>query len=187
MKVKKKLSEYNLAFVDTETTGLNEDEHEIIEIGVLIYNQQTDQIEDEWETKIAPTHIETASQTALRINGYINNPELYRGSLKSALIKFNSLVEGCIIVGQNVSFDLKFINKVLKELNITPKFDRRYLELMGLSWWAVKDSDLPGISLESLCNHFNIPNIGAHSALIDCRRAFEVYRNTEKYLKSHKG
>ena len=184
--MKKKLSEYNLAFVNCEMTGLNPDEHEIIEIGVLIYNQQTDQIETEWETKIAPSHIQTASSTALKINGYINNPELYRGNRKSALIKFNSLVDGCLIVGQNVSFDLSFIYKHLKEFNIEPKFNRRYLELMGLSWWAVKDSDVPGISLESLCNHFNIPNVGAHSALTDCRRAFEVYRKTEKYLKSLK-
>ncbi len=182
----KKLNEYKLAFVDTETTGLDYHQHEIIELATLIYNQQTDEIESEWETKIAPSHIETASPEALKINGYYNNPDTYTGNINSALIKFNSLVDGCIIVGQNISFDLGFIYYNMKPLNIKPSFGRRYLEMMGMAWFAIKDSDTTKMSLESFCNNFGIPNVGAHSALVDCRRTFEVYRHLKDFYRENK-
>ena len=177
-----KLSEFNLAFTDIETTGLSELEHEIIEIATIIYDPREDKVIEEWETKIAPTHIETAQPKALQINGYINNPGLYAGGLNSALIKFNSLAQGCMIIGQNSDFDLKFLYKNMADLNIVPSFDRhRKLELMSMAWFAVKGTEIPGMSLAHLCNHFNITNIGAHAALIDSRRALEVYRSLMSY------
>jgi len=179
---KKPLKELKLAFIDTETTGLYPGEHELIEIGMLIYNQVEDQIEKEWNYKIAPSHIETATPIALQLNGYNNDPNSYKGNIKSAMIKFNSLVQDALIVGQNVSFDLGFIYCALKDLDMKPNFSRRYLDLMGLAWWAVKDSNIPGISLESFCSHFGISNDGAHSAIVDCRRTFEVYRKVSEYL-----
>jgi len=183
MKNLKKLSEFSLAIIDCETTGLDMFKHELIEIGVLIYNQEKDQIEREWEIKIAPSHIETADSYALTINGYNKNPNSYKGSLKSALIKFNSLVKDCLIVGQNIGgFDLPFIYKNMDDLDIKPIFSRRYLDLMGLAWWAVKDTEIPGISLEHFCTHFDISNVGAHSAIVDCRRTFEVYRKVREFL-----
>ena len=178
-----KLNELNLAMTDVETTGLDSNEHEIIEIATIIYNPREDKIIKEWETKVAPRHIETADQEALRINGYLNNHKLYITNLKSALIKFNSLVGNCIIVGQNTDFDLAFINKAMDEFNILPSFDYRKLDLMSLVWWAVKDTDIPGLSLTKICNHFNISNVGEHSALVDCRRTFEVYKELSKIYK----
>lgn len=174
--LKTNLAGIKLAFIDIETTGLSINDHEIIEIGAIIYNQKEDKIEGEWERKIFPKHIETADPQALKINGYINNPELYKGNLKSALIKFNSLVKNCILVGQNISFDISFLRKNMLEFGIKPSFSFRSLDLIGLAWFAVKDTDMSRISLEHLCNHFSVSNVGAHTALIDCRRAFEVYR-----------
>ena len=40
----KKLYDLNLAFTDIETTGLDVDEHEIIEIAALVFNPRTDEI-----------------------------------------------------------------------------------------------------------------------------------------------
>jgi DNA polymerase III alpha subunit (gram-positive type) len=176
------LSDLNLAFVDIETTGLNEKEHEIIEIAALVYKPSEDKVIDEWETKVAPSHIETASDYALKITGYINNPKLYTNNLKSALIKLNSVVKQCMIIGQNIEFDLKFLRRNMEEQGIEPSFDRhRKLDLMALAWFSVKDSNIPGMSLADLCDHFSVSNVGAHGALIDCRRAFDIYRNLISY------
>jgi len=176
------LSEFNLAIFDLETTGLSEIEHEIIEIATIIYNPREDKVLEEWENKISPSHIETASLKALQINGYINNPSLYTGNLNSSLIKFNSLAKGCIVLGQGVDFDLKFAYKNMIDLNIKPSFDRhRKIELMSMAWFAVKDSDIPGMSLSNLFDYFKVSNIGAHSAMIDCRRTLEVYRSLISY------
>ncbi len=114
-------------------------------------------------------------------------PLIYSSSLSNDFVNQGicSLTkrDNYLIVGQNVSFDLKFIYKSMDNLDIKPQMDRRYLELMGLGWWAVKDTDIPGISLSNFCSHFGVSNIGAHSALIDCRRTLEVYR---KLAKIHK-
>lgn len=179
----KRLNEINLAVTDCETTGLDVDSHEIIEIATIIYSQVEDRVLHKWEIKVVPQHIETASKEALKINGYIYNPWAYTGKLKSAMIKFNSLARDCLIMGQNISSDLKFINKAMDEYNIKPTFDKRYLELMGMAWFAVKDTDIAGMSLESFCSHFGISNDGAHSALVDCERALEVYLKIKKYLQ----
>jgi len=175
-------SEFNLAFYDSETSGLDETQHEIIEMATIVYDPKQDKVLDEWDMKIAPVHIETAQPKALQINGYVNNPGLYTGSLNSALIKFNSLAQGCIIIGQNIDFDLKFAYKSMSDLNIIPSFDRhRKLELMSMAWFAIKDSDILGMSLAHLCDYFGVSNVGAHSALIDCRRTLEVYRGLMGY------
>lgn len=172
-----KLSSLRLAFVDTETTGLDPDKHEIIEIGCLIYDQEKDSVVTEWEKKIKPSHIESASSEALRINGYVNNSIEYTGGLKPALIKLNSLVKGCVIIGQNIEFDIRFLTNAMKDFDMSPAWRwNRKLELMSLVWKDLKDTDISGLSLAATCSHFGISNEGAHGALIDCRRAYEVYK-----------
>lgn len=180
-----KYASRNLCFADIETTGLDEQQHEIIEIAAVIYSPSEDKIIAEWEKKIAPRHIETASDVALKLNGYINNPGSYRGSLRSALIKFNSLVKDAMIIGQNIKFDTRFIRKYMEEFNIKPSFGRHQeLDLMAMTWIPLHKSDIPGLSLAHLCDHFNISNVGAHGALIDCRRTFEVYQCLMRMHKS---
>jgi DNA polymerase III alpha subunit (gram-positive type) len=177
-----KLSELNLAIVDLETSGLDENIHEILEIGVLVYDPRQEKIIDEYETKVMPSHIHTAQTKALEMNGYANNPSLYTNSLNSALIKVNSLVKGCMIMNQNCEFDIKFLRKAMSDLGIEPSFDRhRKLDLMAMAWFAVKDTDIKGMSLEKLCDHFDISNVGAHGALTDCKRALGVYLSLVSY------
>jgi len=179
----KNLSKQKLAFIDLETTGLDDNIHEIIEIGVLVYNQESDEVEKEWSTKIAPSNLENAQNQALIINGYINNPNSYNGKLKPSLIKFNSIVKDCVLIGQNIEFDLAFIRRDMFSNNIKPAFKNIHLELMSLAWFAIKDADISGMSLESLCHYFNVCNVGAHSALVDCRRAYTVYRKLQNIYK----
>jgi len=172
-----KLLDLKLAFVDTETTGVDESKHELIEIGALIYDPLNDTVVQEWEKKIAPRHVETASPKALEINGYTNNPGLYRGNLKSSLIKFNSLVKDCMIVGQNIDFDLRFLGRGMEEFDIKPSYSRhRKLDIMSIAWPIVHKTDIRGLSLAHFCDHFGVTNVGAHTALADCRRTFGVYK-----------
>jgi DNA polymerase III epsilon subunit-like protein len=166
-----------LAFVDSECTGLDPTQHELIELGVILYDYNKDEIIREWETKIAPRHIETAQEEALEINGYTNNPKSYRANLRNSLVKLNKLVDDCMLVGQNIAFDVAFIETAMTEFDIKPKYDRRKLELMSMAWFYVKDQSLNGLSLRDLCSHFNISNTGAHGALVDCRRTLGVYRS----------
>lgn len=179
-----KLNELNIAIVDLETTGLDENIHEILEIGMLIDDPRQEKIIDEFETKVAPAHIETASPKALEINGYINNPGLYTGNLQSALIKVNNLAKDCVLMNQEIEFDIRFLRKAMSDLGIDCSFNRhRKLDLKALTWFAVKDTDIKNVSLADLCTHFDVSNVGAHGALTDCKRALGVYQSLISYYK----
>lgn len=167
----------NLAFVDCETTGLKIDRHEIIEIAAIVYDRKQDKVLEEYEDKVAPRRIHTAQAKALEINGYTNNHGLYTGNIQSTLIKFNNIVKDCIIVGQNIFFDLQFIESAMAEFNFTPAWDlTKRIDLMAMAWPYVQDIDLPGLGLRNFCDHFNLSNEGQHTALVDCRRSLSVYR-----------
>jgi len=59
--------------LDTETTGLNLNRHEIIQVGLIEYeiSDQGDlRLIWEHDHKIIPTNIATADPKALKINGY---------------------------------------------------------------------------------------------------------------------
>ena len=176
-----------LAFIDTETTGLFPEEHEIIEIAVMIYDQEKDQVVKKWSKKAAPRHIQTANPIALDMNGYNEDPESYMDNIEEVLKEYYDIVEGCMIVGQNVQFDIDFIDKYRLEFNIGKEIHRDgKLELKSMVWFAVKDSDVKSRSLAPLCNYFNISNEGEHRALIDCKRTLEVYRCLIKIYNSNK-
>lgn len=171
------LKDINIAVVDTETTGLSPKTNEIIEIAVIIYDPNEDKIIREWEAKAAPRHIKTASSYALKINGYNEDPDSYTGDIKNIITEYLEVVDGCSVLGQNIKFDMGFINKYLNEFNIDKSQHRhRMLELSSITWPIMRKTASKSTSLEAQCNHFNISNDGSHRALTDCRRALEVYR-----------
>ena len=57
-----------LAFLDTETTGLDRYKNEIIELALIIIEDGERTVEQSW--KLKPRRIETASDYALQLNGY---------------------------------------------------------------------------------------------------------------------
>lgn len=179
------MSAHDLIFIDTETTGLDCDIHEIIEIGAIVYNKKDDLVKETFSFKAAPVCIGTASERALELNGYRKNPSLYSGDIRLGIVDLNNMLEDRVIIGQNVRFDLRFLDKYFKKFNIKPKltFGHRYVELMGLCWPVVYNENLTGNGLSDLCKFFKIQTDEMHSALADCKYSLDVYRKTIEYLK----
>jgi len=63
------MRKHNFAFIDIETTGLNLEKNEVIEIGCVLATPLLEVIE-EFELKIKPEHIENADPVALKVNHY---------------------------------------------------------------------------------------------------------------------
>ena len=185
MSNKEKLSDLNLAFVDTETTGLDPKTNEIIEIAAIIYDPKEDKIIKEWSKKVAPRNIKTASEVALDMNGYNEDPKSYTNNIKDVMIEFNKVVKGCMIIGQNIQFDIAFIDKYYNEFAIEDGIHRhRKLEISSMSWPILRKTGLKSYSLAAQCKYFNISNEGAHRALTDCIRTLEVYKCLIKAYKT---
>jgi len=170
-----------LTFLDTETTGLDLLEHEVIEIAMLQVDVDKSfnyGVISCYEAKIKPKYIKRASQTALKINGYTQ--EAWKKSYKptSVLPIVTEWVESCdYLVGQNLVFDYNFINALYDRENLDrPKYPK-YFDTKHMAEKLVKEGTLKRTALDYLCENYNIPSSGrAHTALVDVMRTFELFK-----------
>lgn len=171
------MKRFNLAFIDLETTGLDPEKHEIIEIGALIVKQPELKIIDELDIKVKPLHIETADPEALRINGYRESDWLFAADLAQAIKLLAEKTENAVMVAQNVAFDWSFLNKAFRKTEIINKMHYHKLDLISIAYAKLyKDEKLERYNLRELARFFEVENEKAHSAMSDIRTTFEIYK-----------
>jgi len=174
----------NLAFIDLETTGLDAEKHEIIEIGCIIARQIPCEgkgcgleVIAELDLKVKPEHIETSDPESLKINGYHEADWMFAVSLDQAMKALAEKTEGAILVAQNVSFDWLFLEKAFVKTGVPNKMDFHRLDLISMAYAKLyHDEHARRFSLRALCEHFGIKNENAHSAMADIRAEFEIYK-----------
>lgn len=169
-----KLTERLQAFVDTETTGLDPEVHEMIEFAVRTSDGK------QIKFKIKPKHIETASDIALKINGY--TPERWVDALdpKKAAAIIHEWLEDAIIIGQNVKFDIGFIKALLKREGI--EYDKNFLRYSGdtvtLALAHLVPKGLDNLSLKNIMKFLGMePEPDVHEAMngVDaCKAVWEA-------------
>ena len=174
MKTKVALRDKLIAIVDLETTGLDPATHEIIQVAVRVMRPDGRIVED-YEVKVLPEHIETANKIALRVNKYSEEAWEDAIPLVDAMSTLRVLLKRRVICGQNVNFDLGFLYAAFKQVGLSPSWDRRFIDTMTLAYVNLVPLGLDKISLESTCDFLGISNEGAHDALVDVRRTYEVY------------
>jgi len=167
--------DFDLAFIDTETTGRGFN-CQLIEIAVVRVNSFNFAILEEWEAKIKPRHLENAEPEALEITHY--NEKDWADALdeETALKIFLQKVEKTILVGQDISFDLFYIYKALAVYNLTPTFWYKSLDTFSLAWQKLRNnSNLRHLGLNELMTYFKMTRERPHSALDDSRTAYKVF------------
>lgn len=169
------LRQKNIVIIDIETTGLDEQIHEIIEFAGLCLSSG-----ELLHLKIKPNNINTADPLSLSINNY--NERNWKNALsqKEALEKINLFLKNKIYLGQNVNFDLKFIKKGLNKYGIESNLGRRHIDTMTLAYEHLVPLGLESLSLRSICNFIGINNEGEHTAVADVMRTKNVYLSLDK-------
>ena len=174
----------NLVFVDVETTGLDPDIQEVIQIGCVVVSQEWSadgkpefKMIEEFELKIKPINIAVADKVALRINGYNETDWVFAYDLKQAMEIFAKKTADCIMIGHNVCFDFMFIDKAFKKSGVENKMHYHKLDTISIAFAKLhSEGDADRFSLNFLCEYFKIENKKAHTALSDSRATFEVYK-----------
>lgn len=169
----------SLAFVDIETTGLDNTLHEIIELGVVVAKMKDGEfvVTDELNLKIQPKNIGSADAQALRINGYNEADWLFAVSLEEAMKEFAKKTEGAIFVAHNITFDYGFVENAFKKTNIENKMHYHRLDTISLAFGILHTNDDIGkLSLRALCEKYGIENKKAHSAFADAYATYEVFK-----------
>lgn len=106
-----------LIFLDTESTGLDPDRHEVWEVGYIVRDEDHRDVEAVWQ--IAPAHLERADPYALRIGRFWERraksepPGIESFAAQGRAERFAALIDGATIVGAVPDFDVRFLTKWL--------------------------------------------------------------------------
>ena len=167
----KRLHQYvkDYTVFDLETTGLNPESDQIIEIsGIKV---RAGNSVEEFTTLVNPHQPIPASAT--RINGITDEMVNSAPPLKHARESFLAFIGNDILVGHNIhSFDLNFLqNGASRELS--QEITNDYVDTLFLA-----KSCLPHLTrhrLTDIAAHFHIETKGAHRALNDCSINLQCY------------
>lgn len=177
-------------YIDTETTGLDPTVHELLEVAVVTeevdpLNPFRPGVTSRWSQKILPEHIENAEPKALEVNGY--TPEKWDGAVPFSTIAVDlaKRLKGGVIVGQNVGFDVGFLNAAFKRAGVDHRMSYHHVDTVTLAYqrWGI-GGEVQSLSLDKLRVFLGIPVAEHHSALkdaFDCRTVY--YMATKPNLK----
>lgn len=152
--------------LDIETTGFSSLHSEIIEIGALCV--RGGQVTDEFSKLIKPRRGIPPKIT--EITGITNEDVENCDYIEDVLPEFLYFAGDDIIVGHNVSFDMRFIYD--RALFLGTAFLNDSVDTMKLS--RKLNKNLKHHRLSDLAEYYNITNENAHRALSDCYTTYKV-------------
>jgi DNA polymerase III epsilon subunit family exonuclease len=161
---------------DLETTGLDPIHDEIIEIGAIRVNRDSD-VHETFESFVKP--IKRISKKITRITGISQDMVDAEGDpLEIAIKDFAEFIEDLPLVSFNADFDMGFIQKAAKRHKILIQNPVSCaLTMARLAW--------PGRISYQLCDiakDGNLSDEGTHRALGDCKRTIFVYTGAASIL-----
>lgn len=167
-----------LAITDVEMTGLDYRIHEIVEIGLIVAEQKTLKILDEWTVKVKPRHIKTAAAEALKVCGYNKLDWVNAIGLKEAMEIYSKKTKNAIFVAQNSFFDWAFLSEAFKDTGVEDHTDYHRVDLFSIGWSRKNElKDLKSFKLSEMCKYFDIPEEPRpHRAINGARKAYEVLK-----------
>ncbi|MCB9091899.1 MAG: 3'-5' exonuclease [Halobacteriovoraceae bacterium] len=154
------LNDLNFCVIDLETTGGNHKYDKIIEIGLVkIKNLE---VQEKKEFLINP---EIPIPQFIQKLTNINEDDIKTAPrIEEVIQEILEFIDEDILVAHNISFDIPFLNSVLKRLKI-PALKNRVLCTNVMTKYLVPE--MMNSNLRYLCDLFEIEHVQAHRALSD--------------------
>ena len=172
------LQEEIFVCLDCESTGLNPDQDRIIEIAGARFTFE--KVLQHVESLINPEC--DIPQTSQEIHKISKEMILDKPKIKEILPEFLKMIDGHILVGHGISFDIALIAAEAKRNQIPCKIqEARFIDTLRL---ARLYGESPINSLDRLRQHFNIEEQGVHRAMSDVMVNIEVFKYLSKSFKS---
>lgn len=161
--------------IDLETTGLDENEDEIVEFGAIrIVNGQ---IIDKFQCIVLIDN--DIPPFISKLTGITDDMIDENGiPLKDALVQFMSFIGSDLLIGHNIEFDMKFIRAALKRCHVAPITNKTECTL------ELARKQLPQCKshkLKSLVAYLGIQVSGEHRSLDDCESVFHLYEKLNQH------
>jgi DNA polymerase-3 subunit epsilon len=163
------LSSLMYTVFDTETTGLEPLNDEIIQVGaVRILNGRI--LNQEYFDELIDPRIPLKA-ASIAIHGITDSMLLGKPTSDLVLPAFQKFCADTVLVGHNVAFDMRFLS--IKERQIGVRFDHPVLDTLMLS--AVATPNQASHSLEAIMDRLGVRMDKRHNALADATATAEVF------------
>lgn len=168
----------NYVIYDFETTGLDANTCEIVEIGAIKITDGI--ISDTFQTLVKPS--KPIPSNASKVNHITNEMVKNAPTATRIFPSFLDFIGDLPLCGYNIRkydhvilrrYAIKFCNKILTNY-ITDVF-----------LIAQKNLDLPKYTLSDVARHFGIPLTNAHRAMGDCEVTFECFKRLQEIRKGY--
>ncbi len=156
-------------FLDIETTGLDVEKDRIIEVGSIKVSGEKEVMFQ----RLIKTEIEVPDviENLTGINGSKLSSEGIE--LKQCIAEFIEFIGKSDLIGYNIRFDIKFLNKALSDLALAP-IHNKTIDLMQ----EAKKRNMFQINykLETTLREYGIDQTVQHRALKDAKLIYQLYK-----------
>lgn len=173
------LSGGNVVIFDVESTGVDTEKDEIIQISAVRINAEG-KILDKFERFLTPTK---SVGTSYDVHGFSDDFLRENGEPKEKVLReFKQYVQDRIVLGHNVSYDINIFNSELKRLDLGYAEFITHFDTLDLSRRFYPR--LKNHKLETLSNLFDTEVKSSHNAIDDVLATKDVLLNilTDKLL-----
>jgi DNA polymerase III subunit epsilon len=162
--------------LDLETTGLDPTRHEIIEIGAIRVNRDSN-LHDTFCTLVKPAG--RIPEKIVEITGISQDMVEREGeSLEQAIREFATFIADLPLVSFNAEFDMAFLHNAAKRHDLVIGNRASCALKMARRAWPGRKS----YRLKDLAKDGRLSGEGTHRALEDCKRALIVYTSAASIL-----
>lgn len=156
--------------IDIETTGLDPEKDEILEIAAIKYIENNEAEVFSRAVKVQkPLTKEISELTGITDDFLLKNGM----DIETALKDFWDFVGRAKLVGYNISFDMSFLRNVSIEHKIKMQANK-CIDILQLARRKVKGTK--NYKMSTVASALGIEMVQKHRAESDCRLAFEIYR-----------
>jgi len=152
---------------DTETTGLNPKEDEILSIGAVKIKENKILTSQTFEIYIK--NLKTISAKSIEIHGIRACDVVDAKSADEAIREFLHFIGSRTLVGYYLEFDVSMINRYLVPM-LGIKLPNKMMEVSAL-YYDDQISIIPqgniDLRFDTILKKLNVPNMGAHNAVND--------------------
>lgn len=166
-KYNKLIEENNIVVFDLETTGLDSEVNEIIEIGAVKIKNGV--ISERFSSFSKPD--DEIPDEVIKLTGITNEMVSDAPKIENVINDFYNFTKGCILSGHNVlGFDIKFVRREGDKLGLN--FDHRIIDTLVEA--RTSGYKFSNFKLGTICKELNISLVDAHRAWNDALATAKV-------------
>jgi DNA polymerase-3 subunit epsilon len=166
------IEEVRFIVLDTETTGLDDQQDEVLSLAAVAVQNSAIHVADRFEAIFRPDKAASSGKEGIIVHGILDKHTRNAGATEESLKAFLSYVKNSIIVGQHIRFDKNILNKTYQE-KLGGQLLNRTIDTAQLAQRLRSDFDPNNhrmraeFSLDELCKTYHITVQNRHTAAGD--------------------